>query len=364
MQLDFCADATFYFRKCNRMTIGLEKNSGGMDLKAALVYGDGRITVEDVPELVPGPHQALVKILACSICNGSDRKIIQGEISKEIKYPAVLGHEGVGEVVEVGTDVKAFQPGDRVFHPGAFFPPEVGLDSRFGGFAQYGFVTDRTPMEEQSFPPQIIDKEIDPVEAAVLITYKETLSWLQNFNLTRGESLFIWGTGPVAYSFALNAKIMGAYPVIVAGRRDDPIPLLKKSGADYVINAQQTHPLSFLEEILPGGVDKVIEAAGDYNLIQPSLSLLKPHGEIGIYGIPPAAEKNVHLNLASFPRRASLRFVDPNLYQTHRQVLEYYRLGFIKPKNDISHVLPLLEIDKAFQLLKEKKAFKVVIRMD
>lgn len=339
-------------------------------MKAALIYGDGAIKVTDVPDLTPGPYEALVRIEACSICNGTDRKLLEGKFRGNRNYPGVLGHESVGVVVETGDKVRSFHVGDRVFRPGAVYKEGSGPASYWGGFAEYGLVADKEALISDNQPvpfnarmQQVIPFDIDPVHAAVLITYKETLSWLQGFGLLPKESVLIWGTGPVGVSFARNAKLMGAYPVIVAGRRDEALCRAKSAGADVVFNVNSDDPVDVVGQATSGrGVDKAIEAVGNYQLIKASLPLLAPGGQVGLYGVPPRGSESL-LDLSALPGNAGIRALPPDEPSTHRQVLDYYRLGVIDPSADISHVLPLAEIEKGFELLARKEAFKVVITM-
>ena len=72
-------------------------------MKAFVVHEDGRRGLEDLPIPSYGPYEARVKLLSCGVCNGTDMKIIHKKFKGIDDYPVVLGHEGVGEVVEVLT---------------------------------------------------------------------------------------------------------------------------------------------------------------------------------------------------------------------------------------------------------------------
>ena len=78
---------------------------------------------------------ALVRIRACGICATTDRELIRGTQPYHKVYPCLLGHEGVGQVVEVGARVTSFAPGDWVTRPAGIFPGETrdGLASAWGG---------------------------------------------------------------------------------------------------------------------------------------------------------------------------------------------------------------------------------------
>jgi len=108
-------------------------------MRAAIVETPGRLEIREVPLPQPGDYQALVRMEACSICNATDHKIVEGQlpfISRD-QYPGILGHESVGTVVEVGPRVRHFREGDRVLRVWAVVP---GLNSFWGGFAEFGLV--------------------------------------------------------------------------------------------------------------------------------------------------------------------------------------------------------------------------------
>ena len=86
-------------------------------MKALIVDGEGRLSVEEISMPQIGPCQALVKMESCGVCNGTDRKLIHRTFKNFHTYPAILGHEGVGKVVKTGEFVENLHVGDRVLLP-------------------------------------------------------------------------------------------------------------------------------------------------------------------------------------------------------------------------------------------------------
>ena len=86
-------------------------------MKALIVDGEGRLSVEEISMPQIGPCQALVKMESCGVCNGTDRKMIHRTFKNFHTYPAILGHEGVGKVVKTGEFVENLHVGDRVLLP-------------------------------------------------------------------------------------------------------------------------------------------------------------------------------------------------------------------------------------------------------
>lgn len=114
-------------------------------MKTLVVERDGRITVHEVNKPRYNEYQALVKTIACGMC-GTDIKLIHRTFKgfPESVYPIMLGHEGVGEVVEVGSKVKGLKVGDKVLLPFVDPDPEnlPGLGSGWGALSEYAVVCD------------------------------------------------------------------------------------------------------------------------------------------------------------------------------------------------------------------------------
>ena len=215
-------------------------------MRAAIVPEPGRIELVEIPEPKYGDYEARVEILACSICSGTDSHIVYGQFPWRA-YPCVLGHESIGRVVEVGPAVRNLRPGDLVLRPTAVRPGETlgGYNSMFGSFAEIGIVADAaaivadTPRgETPKLPPfataqQVMPPDFDPDLAGAFITFKETLSFLQRLGVQVGKSVLILGSGTVGLSFALWGQADRAWPVIITGRRAEPLAAARGWGADY-----------------------------------------------------------------------------------------------------------------------------------
>ena len=86
-------------------------------MKGLAVHENRKLQIVELPMPEYNEYQALVKVLACGICNGTDSKIIHGTFKGVDTYPILLGHEAVGKVVETGKHVKYLKPGDIVLLP-------------------------------------------------------------------------------------------------------------------------------------------------------------------------------------------------------------------------------------------------------
>ena len=335
---------------------------------AAVAEQPGVLAVREVPVPVIDETECLVEILACGLCNSTDRKLLDGHFryrGPEV-YPGILGHEAVGRVIECGSAVTSFREGDLVLRPGASYPPGQGPSTLFGGLAQFGKVKD--PALGGSRMHQLVPPEIDPTNATMLVTLKETLSWLQRWGVQPGQSVAVLGTGPVGLSFAFFAKLLGCHPVIVVGRREEPLQRALQFGVDGVVNTSTEDPAQVVRELTGGrGAERVIEAIGSDEALQLGLSLLSPQGRLGVYGIASTREpgdmERRTLDLGLARNEWAVEFFGPQEWAPHEQMLWFVKQGIVKLGDWYTHVVPLEETQRGFDLLESKATFKVVVQM-
>jgi len=344
-------------------------------MKAAVVESPGKLIVKEVPEPEIGPYQALVEILACATCNSTDRKLINGTLSDAFaNFPGILGHESIGRVVETGKKVRHYNVGDLVIRPAAVYPGErLGeYYSLFGGFAELGVATDyRADIEDNDkvegdftlwhLYQQTIPRDFDPVDSTMIITLREVLDWSDRFGLNNKCSLVILGSGPVAMVFAFLARILGVKPVIMVGLRDERLELARDFGADFVINSKREKVKDKVLEYTGGlGATHIVEAVGDYRLINGAFSYLSNGGKIGIYG---AGLPRFNVNWREGPPTWTLTQILQDERDSHDHVVRLIESGIIDQKKFYSHLLGLEDINKAIELLDKREALKVVIKI-
>jgi len=344
-------------------------------MRAAVVPEPGRIELVELPEPTYNEYEALVEILTCSICSGTDTHIVYDQFPMRA-YPCVLGHESIGRVIEVGSAVRNLKPGDLVLRPTAVRPGETlgGYNSMFGSFVEYGIVADAaaiiadTPRDQTPKLPvfataqQVTPSAFDPDLAGAFITFKETLSFLYRLGVQPGRSVLVLGSGTVGLSFALGAKVIGATPVIVTGRRPEALATARAFGADQVINVSSENLVDAVKGYTNGlGVDFAVEAVGDWDVLQAGIRTLADHGQIGIYGVAPG--RVTTMDWSATARNWSLRFVQPKEEQVHQQVLDQMRLGMVDLRHFVSHTVPFTEIQAGFDLVRNKQATKVVVKI-
>lgn len=338
-------------------------------MKAFLVTAPGKTEIRDVPVPVPGPFQALVRIEAASICNSTDVKIIDRHFVSSIPLPLVLGHESVGEIVQLGPGVTNLRLGQRVLRAGASYPREVGIASAWGAFAEYGLVTDvhawlaAHPGEKaggQWYAQQLVPREIPPAEATALINLKETLSSVKAADVTESTWVAIVGSGPVARGMCFWARWLKAPFIVVFGRSERWCHDFLDLGANYYMAGDQ--PCCRDEVKIAGAhaFDVVIEAVGSQQALEDALTLVRPDGRVANYGV--AAETDPMTEAVRAARQEG-RIVDIAVREQdeHETVLACVANGEVDLSRWISHRLPFARIQEGFEMVRNKQATKVVV---
>lgn len=337
-------------------------------MKTIISPEPGKVCLGSIPVPTPKPYEALVKIEACAICNHTDMMFVNREFGgpdgggHPEGVPINLGHESCGVVIALGEKCRNFKIGDRVLRPHTWghYPDGIGSE---GGMSEYGVVQDLQAIQEdgaevelnyQAPKHQILPEGIDSVQGAVMITLKETWLTLKNFDVKAGEPLGIVGTGPVAICFAKFAKVMGASPVVVFGRREDHRQKFMDAGVDmYVVG--NDYPEKLQKILDNGGLGKVIEAVGSSAALKMCLDVVGEKGTVQLYGAAPGMKWDDELR--NDPR---VWVKWPDEEEANEEMAQLVLDGKVNPYEFISHVLQPEDCEYGFELIKAHKATKVV----
>jgi L-iditol 2-dehydrogenase len=335
-------------------------------MKALLVTEVGKLTLAEIPLPELRPYEALVRGEACGICNSTDHKLMMNTFCPGL-FPTVLGHESVGEIVRVGGKVRYFEPGQRVLRYVLFDHHVPGGRSTWGGFSEYGIVVDARAMRDDGVAEpapgpaakqQIVPASISPAQAAAMITLKETLSCLQNFGVTPGSSVGIVGTGPVAQSFAWQARLLGAGTVAVFGRREVWRARFQHlSVTDYAVG--DDWPAAVAQRVAAGGFDYVVEAVGSRQALSTCLKLAGANGRVAIYGVTPDDAPYDAVEQAD-PRVSSPRVEEAD---THELMLRWVQVRKVNLDDWYTDVLDWTEFERGFDIVRANHAAKVILTM-
>ena len=340
-------------------------------MQAAVILKPGDLVVMDTPEPQVGDYDALCELLFGATCTGTDQHLIAGRFPWPVSYPTVLGHESVGRVVEVGPKVRHIHVGDLVSRVGCPPPPDGSLAVNWGGFAELGIAKDHWAMRGDGLPAatwrphrinQIIPPEIDPRAATMIITWRETLSYLTRMGVASGATVLIIGSGGNGLAFAAHADHAGAAQVVMLGSTRRQAAALAVGVTDYVDYAADDVALR-LRDVCPVGFDFVIDAVGQAESADRVLPHLRPRGMLGIYGIDDLAA----CRIAPHRARSSFTFYAGGYdeEETHQQVIDRMRDGRLDAWIwlDADHIYPLDQIHSAFDVVRRRHCVKALVQL-
>ena len=274
-------------------------------MRAVCWQGVGKVGVENVPDPhIINPRDAIVRVTATAIC-GSDLHLYNGYIPTVYRGD-ILGHEFMGEVVEVGSGVTNLAVGDRVVVP---FPIACG-NCFFCGEEQYSLCENSNPNAHvaekmwghspagifgyshmlggyaggQAEYVRVPFADVGPIKVPQTLSDEQVLFLsdilptgymaAENCDISSGDTVAVWGCGPVGLFSIVSARLLGAERVIAIDRFPERLRKAREAGAE-TLNYESTDILAALKEMTGGrGPDACIDAVG----LEAHM-----HGPVGMY---------------------------------------------------------------------------------
>ena len=315
-------------------------------MKAIVVTTPGRAEVRDVPMPEYQPNEALVKIEACGLCGTTDRHLVEGCQAHHPAdwYPAILGHESVGIVVEVGAEVRKFRVGDRVTRPVALWPgtQRNGLYSAWGGFAEYGIVRELpAPGDYTADRQHVVPPSLSLDQAVLALSISEVASWMAKVGDLRGRTAVIGGTGFAAAVMCQVARADEAQAVIAVGRSERKLTWARHNGATHALQLNEATRDAIRQLCDGAGADWFLDAAGHQAVFEQGLAYLRPGGQAAIYGAPEGFA--YRLPLGAVGGDFTVHYYAPNDDAFFARTCEMIRSGDIRPELIQTHTWRGLE---------------------
>ncbi|OGT66019.1 MAG: L-threonine 3-dehydrogenase [Gammaproteobacteria bacterium RIFCSPHIGHO2_12_FULL_45_9] len=324
--------------------------------------------LSEAPIPTPGPQDVLIKIKQTAIC-GTDLHIYKWDTwaQKTIPVPMHVGHEFVGEVCAVGSEVHDLQPGMRVSGEGHItcgtcrncragkrhlcrFTIGVGV-TRPGAFAEYLVLP---TMNVYRIPDDITDDQ-----AAVLDPFGNAVHTTLEFDLI-GEDVLITGAGPIGLMACAIAKHVGARHVVVSDVNPVRLALAEQMGASYAVNPTTTSFADVMKQLgMKEGFDIGLEMSGNAAAFQGMLEYMNYGGRIAFLGLPSEA----------FPIDwSNIIFKSLQIHGIYgRKIFEtwYKGIAMLQSGLNINPIItahyPVNDYQKAFQALLDGQAAKVIL---
>ncbi len=387
-------------------------------MKAVCWHGKDDVRVEHVPDpQILNPRDIIIKVTSTAIC-GSDLHLYDGYIPT-MEAGDILGHEFMGEVVELGKAVTNLSIGDRVVIPfpiacgNCFFcqselwslcdnsnpnahiaealygyaPAGIfGYSHMLGGYAGGQAEYVRVPYADVGalkIPSDLRDEQVLFLTDIFPTGYMAA----ENGNIKPGDVVAVWGAGPVGQFALASARLLGAERVISIDRIPDRLELARRHSQAETINFDEQEVIETLKELTGGrGPDVCIDAVGleahgasvdalmDRVKAATFLETDRPHvlreaiqacrkgGTVSVPGVYGGMLDKVPFG-AAFGKGLTMRMGQTHVHRYLQPLLERIQRGDIDPTFVISHHFPLAEAPRAYELFKHRvDCTKVVLK--
>lgn len=332
--------------------------------------GPGLDLVE-VPVPVPGAHEVLVRVQACSMC-GTDVHIYNWEhpwSEGRIVPPRTIGHEVCGEVVKVGSEVTLVVEGDLVSAESHIFDGKcaqcrmgnmhICQNLKFFGVDVDGFFAEYAVIPETNVWKNPYDM---PFEIATLQESIGNSVYTVFSSDVTAKTVAVFGCGPTGL-FAIGLlRAAGATRIIAVAGSKLHLELAGKMGADIIINRHESDPVKEIKSLTDGqGVDLILEMSGSGTALNQGLKVLRPTGRACLLGLP---TKDVCLDLSSdlIMKDVTLRGIyGRKIWDTWLTTSRLIKTGKFDPSPVITHRISLEDFEQGFEAMKTGKAGKVVM---
>lgn len=343
-------------------------------MRAVTFQEPGEVRLADVPApVLAEPHEALVKVALGAVC-GSDLHIYHGHTPMD--EGAVLGHEFVGVVEEVGTEVRSLRPGDRVvaafyaacghcrlcrrgwwsqcesraiFGHGTFFG---GLG---GGQAERCLVPN-ADLNLARIPGGVTDEQavfVGDILATGLFAAERAM-------IRTGDVVAVVGAGPVGLMGVLCAQLFGPALVLAIDTVDGRLELAQELGA-VPLNPKAANPEMEVQRRTGGsGADAVLECVGQMAAMETAINVCRGGGTVSSVGVPSQVN-------AGFPyfdmwnRDLTFRSGIANVHAYMRPLLDLIEAGRLHPERVVSHRLGLDQAEEAYRMFDRREATKILL---
>lgn len=327
----------------------------------------GQLEVRTRPVFEPGPDDVVIKVAYTGICPW-DVRAFTGKSS--VAFPRVLGHESAGRVAAVGENVHDLTVGqpvvaDFIVKCGVCKACRRGRSNRCRNpkFQQFGGgYGDYVRLPRRNIYP------LRPTTSLKAAAFMEPLACVWRgqsmLHIQPGDVALIAGVGPIGLMHMQVARTFGAQ-VIASDLIDARLDKARELGADWTVNPQETDLADFIQKVTDGwGVDAAVVAVGSARLVEQTLPLLAPGGRLNIFaGIYPRDELHIDPNLIHYGEYVLTGSAD-STPQDMQRALDLIQSGQVDTESLISHLLPLEELGKGFEIVQNAQGLKVMIEVN
>lgn len=327
------------------------------------------LTLQDCPVPSPKHGEVLLKVRKASVC-GTDLNIYNWNewAQKNLTPPVIVGHEFMGEIVELGEGVSGWSVGDRVSAEGHITcgscrACRTGLPHlcpntkilgihRDGGFAEFAAVPSSNLFRLKPFIPDDIASMLDPLGNATHTAL--------SFDLV-GEDVLITGAGPIGVMATAIARFVGARNVVISDPNEKRLALAKEMGATYTVNIAKQDLQEAVDTLGIKGYTIGMEMSGNPQALSSMLQYMVPGGKIGLLGILPS-HAGIDWVQVVFKGLTLKGIFGRKIFDTWYKMTRMLE-GGLNVSPVITHSIPMVDFEQGFQLMKEGSCGKVILDM-
>ncbi|NEQ53687.1 MAG: S-(hydroxymethyl)glutathione dehydrogenase/class III alcohol dehydrogenase, partial [Leptolyngbya sp. SIO3F4] len=364
-----------------------------MDVKAAVAHQAGQpLTIETLTLDAPKSGEVLVEIKATGVCH-TDAYTLSGK-DPEGLFPAVLGHEGAGVVVEVGTDVKSLKPGDHVI---PLYVPEcrtceyclsmkTNLCQAIRITQGRGLMPDGTSrfrlnnepiyhyMGTSTFANYTVVPEISlakiredaPFDKVCYIGCGVTTGIGAVINTAKvepGANVIVFGLGGIGLNVIQGCRLVGADMIVGVDINPGKKELAEKFGMTHFVNPQEIAEdlVPYLVDLTKGGADYTFECIGNVKVMRQALECChKGWGQSIIIGVAASGQEisTRPFQLVTGRVWKGTAFGGAKGRTDVPKIVDWYMDGKINIDDLITHTFPLKDINQAFDVMHEGESIR------
>jgi len=319
-----------------------------------------------VPDI--GHNDVLIKIKKTAIC-GTDIHIFKWDewSQKHVPTGLITGHEYVGVIEKIGSEVKCFKPGDRVSGEGhitcgfcrncrsglkhlCIEQKGVGVN-RQGAFAEYLALPAKNAVK---IPDGVSDDF-----AAIFDPFGNAAHTALSFDLV-GEDVLITGAGPIGIMASAICKFAGARNIVITDVNDYRLGIAKKMGATRAINVGKETLREVMADLkMTEGFDVGLEMSGNADAFRQMIDVMRPAGKIALLGIPPG-DMSIDWGTFIFKGLTLKGIYGREMFETWHKMIAMVQSGLdLSPI--ITHHFPVDDFQKGFDIMASGQSGKVIL---
>jgi threonine dehydrogenase-like Zn-dependent dehydrogenase len=339
-------------------------------MRGTVIYAPGDIRSEEMPDpVLSKPTDAIIRLAATCVC-GSDLWAYRG--LQDVNGPAPMGHEYVGVVEEVGSEVTSIRPGQFVI--GSFFASDntcevcrsgfqtacINVEFACPGGAQAEYL--RVPLADGTLVALSEQPDADMVPHLLALSDVMGTGWYAAWaaGAGPGRTVAVVGDGAVGLSGILAARQMGAERIIAMSRHADRQKLASEFGATDIVTERGDEGVERIKDLTDGyGAHAVLECVGTQESMLQAIQATRGGGAVGFVGVPHGVTLTgddlfrSHVRLLGGP--APVRQFLPEL-------IDLTLGGTIEPGRVFDLDLPLSEVAEGYAAMDERRAIKALLR--